>query len=222
MVGKGVRQLRSDIAKLPPRYQCTLDQEIEGHCIAEIEGIRLGIWLDDVCLYPAKHVAHVFPADDSQNDSQKTPFPSVLQSMQLNGEISEILLTISSIISAASENTPSVNSDEGMTEIETGDESDEYDDDDEDEYSDGDDWGDEWTLKRTGLLKGNYQTVMMSDFELLQDIDFIDEYLDGLIWTKIPIIDLLDANIFSQLQADTWGLSDDLSIWILFHRFGTK
>ena len=141
--------------------------------------------------------------------------------MQLNGEISEILLTISSIISAASENTPSVNSDEEMTEIETGAESDEYEDDDEEEYSDdddwGDDWGDEWTLKRTGLLKGNYQTVMMSDFELLQDIDFVDEYLDGLIWTKIPIIDLLDANIFSQMQADTWGLSDDLSIWILFH-----
>lgn len=218
MAGKGIRQLRSDIAQLPPRYQCTLDQEIEGHCIAEIEGVRLGIWLDDVCLYPTQHIAHVFPADDSQGDTLKTPFPSVLQSMQLSGAISEMLFTISSTITAASDTPASFDSDDGMTEIETAADSDEFDDDDDDaDYSDGDDWVDAWTVKRTGLLKGNYTTVMMSDIELLQDIDFIDEHLEGLIWTKIPIIDLLDAQVFSQMQADTWGLSNDLSVWILFH-----
>ena len=98
--GKGIKQLRLDIANLPQRYRCIIDAEMREHCTLEIEGVKLGIWIDDVSLYPTKHVAQVFPDDDSQS---KILVPALLQSMQLSGDISEMILTISSILSTSHE-----------------------------------------------------------------------------------------------------------------------
>ena len=208
--GKGIKQLRLDVANLPQRYRCIIDAEMPEHCTLEVEGIKLGIWIDDVSLYPTKHVAQVFPDDDSQS---KLPIPALLQSMQLNSDISEMILTISSVLSA-SHDTP--DADDEMTEIEKGsDDDDDYEDDCDDYFDDG--WGDDWIDRRSALIKGNYEVVMNSECELLQDIAYLDESLEGLIWTKIPIADLLETEIFSQMEADTWGLSSELSVWILFH-----
>ena len=205
--GKGLGQFRTDVANLPPRYRCTIDPEMPEHCTVEVEGIKLDIWMDDVSLYPTRHIVQIFPFDESQ---PKTPIPKILQSMELTGDIAEMILTISSILSTAWESPNSCDSDDEMTEIDT-----EFDNDDDDFNYTDDDWIDDWVDKRSALLKENYENVMNSDVELLQDVAYLDESLEALIWTKIPIPDLLDSEIFSQMEADTWGLSTDLSVWIL-------
>lgn len=214
-VGRGLKQFREDVANLPARYQCCLDTEMpDSHCTAEIEGVKLSIWLDDVCLYPTHHIAHVFPMDDSdpKESGESLPIPEILQDIQLSGDISEMIITIASIISAYHENPASLDSDEEMTEIEAPLE------EDEDAYysDDGEDWVDGWVVRRSVLIKENYQAVLDSADNLLQDISYFDGPVEGMIWIRIPFPDMMDANIFSPMEAETWSLSIDMSLWIVF------
>jgi len=212
MPGRGIKQLREDVSGLPPRYRCRIDRETPEHCTAEIDGVRFGIWMDDVSLYPARHVAQVFPIEDSQR-SQDGPcqFPPMLQSLQLSGEISEMLLMISDVITSS----PATGDlDSVMTEAgeESGGDDDEYEN-----VSDGDTWEYDWTTRRSALVKQNCEKAQNSDLELLQDTGYIDENLESLVWTRIPIADIMDAGLFSQMEADTWGLSKARTLWIVFH-----
>src|SRR5579859_356531 len=209
--GTGIKRLRHDIAGLPPRYCCKLDPEVPEHCTAEVEGVKVDIWLDDVFRYPVQHTASVFPSEDSH---EKTPLscPQFLSTLTLKGDISEMLLTISSVIASSRTSPTPAASDDDMTEVEYS----QADDFEEDYFSDND-WTDNWENERPALLKENYNAVINSENELLTNVAFLDEALEGMIWIKIPIPDLIDASVFSQVEAETWGLSNDLSIWILFH-----
>jgi ubiquitin-protein ligase len=210
MPGRGVKQLREDIARLPLRYHCNIDREMPEHCSAEVDGVALGIWMDDVSLYPAKHVAKVFPVEDSQRrDGTATKFPPMLESIEVSGEISEMLLMISDIISSSTE--PEM-LDSEMTEP------DNENGDDESEYGDSEDtWHEDMTIMRCALVKRNCELAQSSDLWLLQDTQYMEYELESLIWTRIRIEDLIEAGIFSQMEADTWGLSVTKTLWMVFH-----
>ena len=66
------------------------------------------------------------------------------------------------------------------------------------------------------LLKENYNAVKDCEIKLLQDVAYVDDCLDGLMWIKISISDLKASHIFSEIEAETWGLLRDYSLWILF------
>jgi hypothetical protein len=207
----GVNQLREHITRLPPRYNCLFHPDKPEHCTVNVEGVAINIWLDDVSLYPNGHNARVEVAGLLESGCS---LPTILcdSDIQLCGDISEMICTVSSILSC----TKDLKRSDDSTDVELG-----CDNEEEKEFYDDDDnyWNDSWKNRRSALLNENYEAAVNSENVLLQDVayDDVDECLEGLIWTKTPISILKASNIFSEIEAETWGLCSDYSLWILFY-----
>lgn len=204
----GLSRFQEDIIRLPPRYKCLFHPNTPEQCTVNVDGVAIDIWLDDVSLYPHRHSARVQPAALS---GRLRSLP-ILCDIQLRGEVSEMICMISSILSCAKEDLKSWDdSGDEMTEEDTG-----CDNEETGIYDHEDYWNESWKDRRTALLKENSNAVMDCENKLLQDVTYVDDCLDGLIWTKTPISDLKASQIFSEIEAETWGLCSDYSLWILF------
>ena len=198
----GLSRFQEDIKSLPSRYKCLFRSNTPEHCTVNVDGVAIDIWLNDVSLYPNGHSARVEPA--AMSDSLHS-LPTILCDIQLCGEVSEMICTISSILSCAREDLKSWDdSGDEMTEVDT------------EIYDDDNYWNESWKDRRLVLLKENYNAVKDCENKLLQDVAYVDDCVDGLIWIKTPISDLKASQIFSEIEAETWGLCSDYSLWILF------
>jgi hypothetical protein len=203
----GLANFLNDVESLPARYHGKLDPEKPEHCAVEIEGVLLEIRLDDLSVYPIAHTARIWIRVDDLKMSHAVPLIQ-LSSMDLSGDLSDMILTISWILSGSRRTPAPYDLDEEMTDVEN-----DYEDIGNDDEPDDENWQSTWDNELAELLKKNCNAVIESDVELLHDID---KSLEGLIWSKTPIADLIEYNVFTQAEADTWGLSNELSLWILF------